>query len=219
MNLDSDGVRFYFVWVPVLSTDTLSAAQELASSEMDPRASHFWDVKKDLVRNYATPLRAQEGLGKDAGNPPIAWDVVLLFPRGVRWGTELPTPAEVHFPRDVGRDFAAFDSAELRQEVATALAPCTARSDSRQAAKRVVDSYCSSCHTAGNPEAKPKALAVFDLAEAEWTTRMSVHLLRESVMRLAGVRGPTRDRPAKPDEVSLVCSFVEAEIARRKPIQ
>ena len=218
MTLDSNGVRFYFVWVPVLETDTLAAAQQHASAERDSRASHFWDVKQGLARSYATPLRAREGLGEDAGDPPIAWDVVLLFQRGVRWGSELPTPVQVHFPRAVGRDFAAFDSAELKGEVATALAPCPARSDPRHDATKVVEAYCSSCHTAGNPAATPKALAIFDLAKAEWATTMSAAHLRESVVRLAGVRGPTRDHPARPNEVSLVCSFVEAEIARRKQV-
>lgn len=217
MSLDSTSARFYFVWIPVLETDTLAAAQEHASAETDSRASHFWDVKQELARSYATPLRVREGLGEDAGDPPIAWDVVLLFPRGARWDGKLPTPAQVHFPRDVGRDFAAFDTVELKGEVATALGPCPVRSDSRQAATRVVEAYCSSCHTAGNPKATPKALAIFDLAKAEWATSMSAGHLRESVVRLAGVRGPTRDHPAQPNEVSLVCSFVEAEIARRKP--
>jgi len=141
---------------------------------------------------------------------------VLLFPRGARWGAGLPTPVQVHFPRDVGRDFAAFDSAELKGEVVTALAPCPARSDSQPAATKVVEAYCSSCHATGSPAAKPKALAVFDLADPEWATKVSVVHLRESVVRIAGVRGATRDHPARPDEVSLVCSFVEAEIARRK---
>ena len=62
MKLDSSGVRFYFVWVPVLETDTVAAAQEHASAEKDARVSHFWDAKQELARSYATPLRAREGI-------------------------------------------------------------------------------------------------------------------------------------------------------------
>ena len=82
-------------------------------------------------------------------------------------------------------------------------------------ASTIIDRYCGSCHRRSLPTAKPKALAVFDLSDASWTARMSEAQLRESVVRLAGERGPTRSTPARPDEVATVRAIVQKEILRR----
>jgi hypothetical protein len=51
----------------------------------DSRAAHFWDKDQTLGKIYAKVL----------GLPPddIAWDIYLLFPRGVRWDVKAPAPA------------------------------------------------------------------------------------------------------------------------------
>lgn len=56
----------------------------MTASIPDSRAIHFWDPDQKLGKIYAKVL----GLTADQ----CAWDVYLLFPRGVRWEGEAPTP-------------------------------------------------------------------------------------------------------------------------------
>jgi hypothetical protein len=79
----------------------------------------------------------------------------------------------------------------------------------------ILERYCAKCHDRTLATAKPAALTVFDLVDADWTARMSDEQLRESWVRLAGTRGPTRDTPATTIEVAALRAFVEREIERR----
>lgn len=78
--IGSDDLRVYFVWQPVLPADKESAALAHARAEKDPRARHFWDAANALGPAYARPLAPP-------WREPLAWDVVLLFPKGSRWDT------------------------------------------------------------------------------------------------------------------------------------
>ena len=80
---------------------------------------------------------------------------------------------------------------------------------------RVVGAYCDGCHDSRVSADNAPALAVFDLQEPDWTVHMSEAQLEETVVRLAGTRGPTKDNPATDDEVELVRAYVATMLAKR----
>ena len=77
-------LRVYVVWVPVLPGDDTAPAQEARSLVPDQRAAHFWDGHGALPRLFSRVLHLP------AGCP--AWDVYLMYARGVRWTAEAPAP-------------------------------------------------------------------------------------------------------------------------------
>ena len=66
---------------------------------------------------------------------------------------------------------------------------------------------CAQCHDGALATAKPAALAVFDLRDPAWGTRMSEPQLRAMLGRL---------RRAPRDDLERVRRFVDAELQRRK---
>lgn len=71
-------------WVPMLADDGLSTAALQAGSWYERRVDQWWDAEQDMSRRFRRVL----------GLHGPAWDVYLLYPRGVQWTGELPpTPA------------------------------------------------------------------------------------------------------------------------------
>jgi len=66
---------------------------------------------------------------------------------------------------------------------------------------------CNKCHDGSLSTAKPAALAVFDLREPKWESRMSESQLEAMLGRLRSA--PAADR-------ALVRRFVDEELGRRK---
>ncbi len=91
----------------------------------------------------------------------------------------------------------------------------------RESAREVLDRNCGECHTTGSPLALKRALAVYDLAQLDWSAHMTDAQLRDAEGRLHGDLAPTRDedeaRPMQvtPQELDRFHAFVEQEIARR----
>jgi hypothetical protein len=111
--IDSDDLRVYFVWQPVLPADKEDAALAHARAEKDPRARHVWDGANALGPAYGQPL-------PPPWKEPFAWDMVLLFPKGARWDDELPRPSVYMYPRQAG-EAPAFDAAAFGGRVAELL--------------------------------------------------------------------------------------------------
>lgn len=114
MKIKDDGVRFLFVWEPVLPTDARERAVDHLRAENDARARHLWDDDLVLAKTLAQPLRSAEAIPGEGGT--IAWDVVMLYPRGVTWTDTFPMPKLYRFPRTFS-DIPGFDTAEFRQQV------------------------------------------------------------------------------------------------------
>jgi hypothetical protein len=96
---DRPGVSLLVLWVGMLVDDTADAASSAANQlGSDPRVSHYWEEEGWPV---STRLRATLGLGP-YDPTRSAWDVYLLYPRGVKWTSEdPPSPAEfAHNLRD-----------------------------------------------------------------------------------------------------------------------
>ena len=82
-------LEVYVVWLPVLSRLSLEGLQGPAQAAArkrlaDARVLNFLDPELRLGQPYGRVL----GL---AGDEP-AWDVYLVFERGVRWDERLPAP-------------------------------------------------------------------------------------------------------------------------------
>ena len=109
-------LRAYVVWMPVLGADDRASAARLAARERDRRARHFWAPSRAFGQAWGRPHPPSDG--------PLAWDVVMLFDRGVRWGRgALPEPRLVRYPAGMNPEGQpAFDAAELRAAVEGALA-------------------------------------------------------------------------------------------------
>jgi hypothetical protein len=76
----------------------------------------------------------------------------------------------------------------------------------RDEVREIIRPRCGSCHTSTLPTAKPKAVAVFDLARDDWPRTMSVARLGKFEGRLSSLDDSLK---------SLVKQFVRDETARR----
>ena len=83
-----DGLRVFVVWEPILPTDWSRPSRFVMRRVRDSRAIQFWD-KNHLV---AKQLRAHlsESQAASCSASKILWDVVAVFPKGVKWES---TPA------------------------------------------------------------------------------------------------------------------------------
>jgi hypothetical protein len=99
---------------------------------------------------------------------------------------------------------------------------CDAYMRLREAARKTVAADCGECHTGGSPTTLPKALAVFDVTEQDWTSRMTDRQLHDVEFRLEGGLAPTRGPEEArrfaytTEERNSVKAFVAAEMARRQ---
>src|SRR3989442_1428194 len=66
-----DRLRAYYVWLPMLPTDDVPAAEQAAAHFVERRARHYWDGEKHLARR----------LGSALGVDP-AWDLYLAHASG-----------------------------------------------------------------------------------------------------------------------------------------
>ena len=81
----SDSLVVFVVWEPILGGDRETAARRAAAFIPDPRARHYWTDELQLGAAFqaAVPLVDEP-----------AWDVYLLYPKGVEWeGASPPTPS------------------------------------------------------------------------------------------------------------------------------
>jgi copper chaperone CopZ len=80
----SSDLKAFLVWLPMLTGDDAEAALRQAATFTDPRLTEGWDGGRAIGDLFARRL-ALRG---------TAWDVYLLYDRGVRWEeTEPPAPS------------------------------------------------------------------------------------------------------------------------------
>ncbi|OFX20225.1 MAG: hypothetical protein A2V77_16600 [Anaeromyxobacter sp. RBG_16_69_14] len=92
----SNEIRAFVIWEPVLWTDFAPPSTRRLASISDARVAQYWDPNhfvSDMVTSSA--WAAQEGIftqGEKVGAKVVAWDLILLFPRGSCAGGGLPEP-------------------------------------------------------------------------------------------------------------------------------
>src|SRR5262245_40879638 len=78
----------------------------------------------------------------------------------------------------------------------------------RESAREALKTSCGRCHDRAKPTAKPAALRIFDLAELDWSARVTDVQMDHMVGRFEGFHMPEADRVT-------VKRFLDAERARR----
>ena len=82
--------RLYRVWLPVLETDSLQAAEEVRSAwSHETRLVDFWDADLIISMAYHQVLE----LGYRVRRHRVAWDIFLLYRAGLRWADRPPMPS------------------------------------------------------------------------------------------------------------------------------
>jgi len=106
--LNSDNVKVFVVWTPVLREDDRKTANEATQLIGNNRVQQFWDDDKSLGLSF----------GKIVTLPrerTLAWDVYLLFDPGAEWRDEPPVPAD--WMHQLGIDERTLDGDQLRTSV------------------------------------------------------------------------------------------------------
>ena len=87
----------------------------------------------------------------------------------------------------------------------------------REEARSLLERHCGECHVGTRPTARPAALAVFNLVEADWSARMSARQLGSLERRIGGRRNPAQGETPQVTELewSHLQAYVAQEQARR----
>jgi hypothetical protein len=78
----SEDLKGFIGWLPMLGTDDAVAASRQAAQFRDPRITEAWDGDRKAGLLFAHRL----------GLEGIAWDVYLVYGRGVRWENDEQPP-------------------------------------------------------------------------------------------------------------------------------
>jgi hypothetical protein len=93
--IESERLRVFVAWVPMLEDDIEAALAEAISVLPDQRVTHFWDADGSLQS-------FQRVLGLGDGIP--AWDLYLLYESGTTWEALPPTPTFWMHQLDLGQE-------------------------------------------------------------------------------------------------------------------
>ena len=77
-------LRSYWIWGPYLRTDKEEVARQNAAKFAPPGSVHYWTPSPHLAEELSSQLHLQQGR--------LAWDVYILYARGVVWGANFPPP-------------------------------------------------------------------------------------------------------------------------------
>src|SRR5712692_9252186 len=80
--------------------------------------------------------------------------------------------------------------------------------------RAIIHEHCGSCHDGALSSAKPAALKVFDLREADWTSRMSDDQRTQVVGRVKGKELPAKQQA---QEAQLMKQKREERATRKYP--
>jgi hypothetical protein len=88
--MPQESLRVLVVWERVLAADSLPPGPALRALIADPRATHYWDP--GLLASREVVRLSEERYGRPIKEGGKAYDIVLLFAPGARWGELLPAP-------------------------------------------------------------------------------------------------------------------------------
>lgn len=76
------------VWIEMLPSDSLAAAEKMAGTIRDPRVRHFYDPRATRHAGHAFA----KGLLKEGAGP--AWDIYLFYDKTAEWKDDPPKPVD-----------------------------------------------------------------------------------------------------------------------------
>jgi len=82
------------VWEPVLLTDWASPTTGVLARLRHPEAVQYWDRRRLVSRSILETTRAQADheLNKCCQVTDPVWDLVAIYPAGVKWEASFPSP-------------------------------------------------------------------------------------------------------------------------------
>ena len=81
--IEDPDLKLFVVWEPILKTDSAEAARLSSGFLPDDRVMQYWASTRTVGRSFQDAIRLE-------GEP--AWDVYLVYDRGIRWADEPPAP-------------------------------------------------------------------------------------------------------------------------------
>jgi len=89
--INSQNVRFFVIWEPVLPTDLVAPSTAALARIPDVRAAQYWDRKRELSH-----------LLGEHNRPTVVWDYIAVYGPGTLWQDAPPKPVYSDSPvRDV----------------------------------------------------------------------------------------------------------------------
>ena len=82
----------YAVWEPILRTDDARSSRKATTLLPDSRVHHYWTGSHDVGELFQPAIGLED---------EPAWDVYLVYPRGVRWNAPQP-PTPTFFMHQLG---------------------------------------------------------------------------------------------------------------------
>src|SRR5574339_187067 len=104
----TETLRGLIVWIPMLDTDNLAAANERETRFSDPRVKQFWDQDRRFGSLLSQTLKI---------SIQIAWDVYLIYLPNHPWKTEFPPSPEFWMHQQNENMSLYLDPPRLRQYV------------------------------------------------------------------------------------------------------
>ena len=86
-------LRAYYLWGPFLQADNEESARSAAQKTFAAEILNFWTPSRQFSMNLAMTLHLP------FGRP--AWDVYLLYRRGITWDKLIPSPSYWQHQLDV----------------------------------------------------------------------------------------------------------------------
>lgn len=119
--MGKEKVSVLVVWQSILPTDWARPGAGILTRVRDTRARQYWDPENIFPKQLRDRMRADAAHPQpsccEAGEENIPWDLVAVYPPGIRWDEELP--AAVYIDGPVYAVKPAF-AAALREQVGAA---------------------------------------------------------------------------------------------------
>ena len=111
--VQSDTLRMYIVWLPVLLSDGRKDALEASGECGDPRIKYYWDDDKLTGEVFQNTL----------GIEPFAWDIYFLYDRSTTRTSDTPPAPKYWMHQLWGLEQTAplLDSAVMAEHIEAAL--------------------------------------------------------------------------------------------------
>ena len=106
---DTNKMRGFIIWIPMLEKDDEQAAQAKSVTFEDHKITQLWDQDRSAGRLFGSTLRLQNG---------VAWDVYLLYSPRIKWENEeeAPEPSFWMHQLDSGDSSLRLDTARFSDE-------------------------------------------------------------------------------------------------------
>ena len=83
-------MRVFVVWEPILRSDFMAPTTGALRRVSDTRARHYWDEGHALASVMKRDARPPQPKEECCDSDGVLWDLVAIYPKGVRWETSMP---------------------------------------------------------------------------------------------------------------------------------